>query len=158
MKRDEYNSKGQEYAPLPDEYRGGTKASEYSRRPGEAAPPPGSVPPEEKDVRKKRLQKVQLIMRLTAASIMSVGIIMTARPAEHKPEPTPVPTAEPTAVVTLAPTPAPAPAETPAAPAPAPVAPTPAPAPEPQKLFCRFCGRQIPTDAIFCNYCGKDIR
>ena len=58
----------------------------------------------------------------------------------------------------LAPTPAPAPAETPAAPAPAPVAPTPAPAPEPQKLFCRFCGRQIPTDAIFCNYCGKDIR
>ena len=60
----------------------------------------------------------------------------------------------------LAPTPAPSPAETPAAPAPAPVAPTPAPAPEtaPNKLFCRFCGRQIPTDAIFCNYCGKDIR
>jgi len=37
-------------------------------------------------------------------------------------------------------------------------APAPAPAPEPQKLFCRFCGRQIPADAIFCNYCGKDIR
>ncbi len=51
----------------------------------------------------------------------------------------------------LAPTPAPAPAETPAVPAPA-------AAPEPPKLFCRFCGRQIPTDAIFCNYCGKDIR
>ncbi|MBO7564846.1 MAG: DEAD/DEAH box helicase family protein [Clostridiales bacterium] len=37
-------------------------------------------------------------------------------------------------------------------------APAPAAAPEPQKLFCRFCGRQIPADAIFCNYCGKDIR
>ncbi|MBR5937484.1 MAG: hypothetical protein IKZ90_04345 [Clostridiales bacterium] len=68
----------------------------------------------------------------------------------------PVPAAAPVAEAA----PAPAPAETPAAPAPAPVAPTPAPAPEtaPSKLFCRFCGRQIPTDAIFCNYCGKDIR
>ena len=56
-----------------------------------------------------------------------------------------------------APTPAPAaPAtvvETPAAPAPAP-----APETAPSKIFCRFCGRQIPADAIFCNYCGKDIR
>lgn len=68
----------------------------------------------------------------------------------------PVPAAAPVAEAA----PAPAPAETPATPAPAPVAPTPAPAPEtaPSKLFCRFCGRQIPTDAIFCNYCGKDIR
>ena len=25
-------------------------------------------------------------------------------------------------------------------------------------MYCRYCGKQIPDDAIFCSYCGKDLR
>lgn len=24
-------------------------------------------------------------------------------------------------------------------------------------MYCRFCGRKIPEDALFCSYCGKDV-
>ena len=51
MKPDEFNSRGQEYAPLPDEYRGSTGASEYNRTRDEAMPSSGEKTPDERSAR-----------------------------------------------------------------------------------------------------------
>lgn len=26
------------------------------------------------------------------------------------------------------------------------------------KMFCKYCGKEIPNDAVFCNYCGKNVK
>ncbi len=86
--------------------------------------------------------------------------VTSAAPAPA-PAPAPTPATAPVATpVETATAPVAAPAEIPPAPvvAPAPAEPAPAAPAEQKKIFCRFCGKQIPADAIFCSYCGKDIR
>ena len=43
-----------------------------------------------------------------------------------------------------------------------PPSPTPSPTPAPtftskEKRFCRYCGTQLPSDALFCSKCGKKV-
>ncbi|MCR5566881.1 MAG: hypothetical protein K6F61_08510, partial [Clostridiales bacterium] len=110
MKPDEFNSRGQEFAPLPDEFRGSVKASGRRRTPGEAMPAAGEKMPDVRKTRKKRRQRAQAVLRLTAATVITAGAILAAGPVELSPIVVPTPT--PTVVVTATPTPTPTPTPT----------------------------------------------